>query len=386
MKIFNISFQYIFTALALVIILCNIGSVVISQKGKFISSDYWQRYPALKQAYYNSIYANKKGTWLPDETLYAFNGGALITGVSPILVNPEVPPVGKYMIGLSAIVFNNEDIIILITLCISLVLLYLVGVQVLSSKLFAVIPVVLLSFEPIFLNQLIYSPLLDIIQLMFLLAAIYFFNSVFNNKKNAILFFGLSNICLGLFIGTKFYATGVPVALAFLSVLLVRKDIYLVKMFLITLPLAIFVLLFSYIRVLILGYPFMKFLGIQKWILWYNEGHVRTLFSVWPLLLFNRWYQSWNASKVLFDPQWRITWPIITTISLVMIIIEFFKKFHSKPELEVLLVWVTFYLIFLSFGDASARYFVILIPILYLIALYGIRSISIQFIKKFKKL
>lgn len=359
----------------------NIGNVLFQQKDKYLSHTYWQRYPGLKSNYYNSIYANKKGNWVPDEVLYAFNGGALITGVSPILVNPEVPPVGKYLIGISAVVFNNENIIIVISAVVSLFILFLLGKQVFSSSLVALIPLALVSSEPIFLNQLIYTPLLDIIHLQFLLLTLYFFNCSFKHKKHTVLFFLLSSLSLGLFIATKFFAVGVTIVAACFVVLVLRRDMYRLKRFILTFPLAVFILFFSYIRVLIIGYPFNKFLGIQKWVLWYNQGHVRSLFSMWPLLLLNKWYASWNHGRVLSDSQWRITWPIITICSLSLIVTEFYKRFPSKPELQVLMAWVMSYCIFLSIGDASARYFVILIPLLYILSVYFLEAIVLKIMK-----
>src|SRR5581483_11711693 len=73
------------------LIIFNLASVIFLQRDKYLSSNYWQRFPSLKKAYYDSIYANKKGGFIPDEVLYSFNGGALIQGVSPILINPEIP-------------------------------------------------------------------------------------------------------------------------------------------------------------------------------------------------------------------------------------------------------------------------------------------------------
>src|SRR4029077_15138550 len=90
-------------------IIYNFGSVVYLQSNKYFSHNYWQRFPALKQTYFNSKYAKKNGNPVPpDETIYAFAGGYLITGNSPLTVVPEVPPLGKYLIGTSAILFDNE--------------------------------------------------------------------------------------------------------------------------------------------------------------------------------------------------------------------------------------------------------------------------------------
>ncbi len=368
------------------LIIFNLASVIFLQRDKYLSSNYWQRFPSLKKAYYDSIYANKKGGFIPDEVLYSFNGGALIQGVSPILINPEIPPAGKYIIGLSTLIFKNEHTIIPIAGILSLVLIFLLGRQIFSNNIIALLPPFFLSFEPIFKNQFIYTPLLDIIQLVFLLSSFYFFNLAIRKKQNIFAFFLLTNLFFGLFISTKFFGLGIPLFLAFITFFIINKKFQTFKLFLLSAPMSILVLLFSYIRVLVIGYPLNKFLGIQKWVFWYNQGHLRLPFSVWPLLFINKWFVSWTSS-VLSDPQWRITWPIITTLSLLTVIgYLLLRVIPRKVEAEVPMIWIFLYLIFLSFGDANARYFVILIPIMYLISIFGMKllfeGLWLKYVKK----
>lgn len=365
----------------LFVIVFNIGTVIWQYKGKYTSSDYWERYPTLRKMYYDSIYANKNGTWMPDESLYAFNGGALLRGENPILVNPEVPPTGKYLVGLSALLFNNENIIILISGILSLVFVFLLGKQIFYSSITPLIPPALLSFEPIFLNQFIYTPLLDIIHLLFLLTTFYFFNRTLGKKHTIFLGFTLTMIFFGLFISTKFFGVGIPVVIAFYTTLLLQKNFKAAKIFTITFPISILILLMSYIRVLMNGYPLMKFLGIQKWIFLYNKGHLQFPLSIWPLILFNKWHVWWGDIPILAEVQWRISWPIITVVSLLTILLYVVKKFERKIEVEVLMIWIITYLLFLSFGNASARYLVILIPILYIVSVFGIERALYKYIK-----
>lgn len=368
----------------LAVIIFNILGLAWQQKDKYFSSNYWERFPSLKNAYYNSIYANKKGSWFPDETIYAFNGGALIRGENPILISPEVPPTGKYLIGFSALVFNNENIICMLSSLVSLIILFLLGKQIFSSTFVALLPPTLLSSEPIFLNQLIYTPLLDIIQLMFLLLSFYSFNKALKSKKHILALFLLTNLFFGLFISTKFFGLGITVVLAFFIVLLLNNNKKRLKLFIITLPFSVFVLLVSYIRVLILGYPINKFLGIQKWVFLYNQGHLHMPFSIWPLLFLNKWYVWWGNDKILSDPQWRITWPIIGALTIAAILLYLLRKIPKKKEVEVLMAWAFFYFLVLSFADTSARYFVILIPVMYLIAVFTVLSLMKLIIKKTK--
>lgn len=370
----------IFLSCFFVFLICvNMISVLVMGHAKYFSNDYWKRYPELKKTYYNSVYANKKGNFPRDELLYAFNGGALITGTNPILVNPEVPPAGKYLVGMSILIFGNEHMMTYLFGITSLVLMFLVGMQIFKSVPLALVSPTLISFETFFKNQFVYTPLFDIFQLVFLLMVFYCFNRALLSKNRSVNWFLASNIGVGLFISTKFFASGVPIVAACVFVLFINKQYRKVFLYLITLPLAGLILLLTYVRVLIIGYPFMKFLGIQKWILWYNSGHIHNLFSVWPLLLTNYWIQS--AGKIASDPQWSFTWPLSTFISGAAAVMMVIKKGLANKSIEVLLSWSLLYLGLLSFSDASARYFVILLPILFIISTWGV-VMAVRYLSK----
>lgn len=378
----NLLYKAIFVVL-IGIILFNVFSVVFAQKEKYFTFNYQASYASLQKIYYGSIYKDKHGTWPRDEVIYSYISGALVKGQSPILLNPEVPPFGTYIIGISTLIFNNQHDVIILFALLSLFLMYLVGKQIYPSKLIALIPPLLFSFEPIFKNQLIYTPLLDIIQLAFLLSIFYLFNRAVQSKNRFLPYIILVNIFFGFFISTKFFGTGVTVAFAVLMPLLIHKEWKRLVVTFVTMPIAVLILYANYFKVLIDGYPFSKFLGIQKWIFLYNSGHLMKPFSMWPLMYLNKWYVSLGKQQAIsFDSQWLISWPIITTISLITVAVYFVKKL-SKREIEPLLFWVISYLLLMSLVDASARYFVILLPILYMISLYGIIELMkfLKFVK-----
>jgi hypothetical protein len=360
------------------VIFFNVVNTVYGLRDKYFSSDYWQRFPSLEKTYLDSQYINKNPPgWVPDQVIQSYAGGALIKGMNPIYVIPDTPPLGKYLIGLSALIFNNENTVILIFLLLSLVLMYKLSYQIFESKIMAIIPSFLLSFEPIFKNQLIYAPLLDIIQLVFLLFAFIFFNKALSSKKS-LLFFLLANVFVGFFISTKFFITGIIIEAAFYFVIFIRKDKKRFFELTLTVPVAVIILLLSYIRVLILGYPIHKFLGIQKWIFLYHKSQLILPFSIWPLMLLNKWYVWYGSKPVISDPQWLITWPIMTLLTIVTTIFGIIRTIKINENVLVLISWAILYFGFFSFGQISSRYFVILIPILYIISVYGV----LEFVKK----
>jgi len=360
----------------------NVFLAVLSVASTYQQQDYWKRYPDLKKMYYDSIYANKKGEFIRDEFVYSFAAGSLLKGVSPILVNPETPPLGKYFIGLSIIIFNNEHILTLFFGIGSLFILYFIGKQVFSSTLLALLPVVLLSFEPLFLNQLRITPLLDIIQLFFLLCFFLFFNLAYEKKKY-VRYFILANCMLGGFISVKYFGVGATVFVAAVGVLLARKDIRKVIYFIATSVVAPIILLSMYLQVLLSGYTLSAFLGVQKWIFLYNQGHITKPFTFFPLFLYNKWYAWWNDS-ILSDAQWQITWPL-SFISLLFVLWIYLKyaAFRSKA-LDIILTWVVLYIGLLQIGYVSARYFVLLLPPLFIVMIFGLRAGVLLFLKSKK--
>lgn len=380
-------FQHLFITIfriLLVIIIClNLSKTFFSVRNLYLRTDYRERYPILKKAYYDSIYANKKGKWINDEILYAFAGGAFMQGVSPVLINPEVPPLGRYIIGVSTVLFYNENTLNGLFAILTLLFTYLVAKQVTNSSNLALLPVFFLSFESIFKNQIINTPLLDIMQAVFLLACFYSFNKSLKSSRR-LLFIFLANICLGCFISTKFYILGLPIVLASLAVFTIHNLKTHLRYYLITLPFAVGILLLSYAQAIITGYPLSDFLGIQKWILLYNSGHLHFPFSVWQLLLFNRWHVWWGNVPVISDSQWFISWPILT-ISTLLAAISYFKgKFRENRNSEILFIWAFAYLLLLSISDASTRYFVILIPVLYILTTYFLKELYSVYINKYQ--
>lgn len=386
MKYFPISLKPTVSFLLIIFIIVNISIPIFKTINKYTSRDIWQRYPALKFAYEDSQYANKhpKG-WISDEPVNTYAGAAYVKGVSPILIAADTPPLGRYLIGLSSLVFNNENIITLISGIGALIFMYLVGTQIYNSRLMALIPPALLSIEPLFKNQFVYTPLLDIMQLMFLLSFFYFFNIGLCRKKHYLRFFIICNFLIGCFISTKFFMSGITLIAAAIVVLLYNFDKKKIAFYILTLPIAVIVLLGSYSRVLFDNPNIIKFVGIQKWVYMYHKSQLIYPFSVWPLIFFNKWYVWWGNKRVISEEQWMITWPIITTASLFTSFYYFLRKTPKKKEIEILFVWVIFYLMFSSIGQITARYLVILLPVMYLITIFGFKLVSLWAFKNLKK-
>src|SRR3989344_6668195 len=110
-----LNFKILFQLILVLVIIFNVGSTVLSQKEKYFTFNYWQEFSSLEKLFLGSQYVNQhpKG-WIPDETAFSYAGGKLILGTNPVLVVPDAPPLGKYIIGTSAQIFNNDDLSVLL--------------------------------------------------------------------------------------------------------------------------------------------------------------------------------------------------------------------------------------------------------------------------------
>ena len=368
-------YEIIILCFFILIVIFNLFSAIFQAKNKYFTFNYWSNFQLLKSTYQRSQYVSKHPTAIiPDEIVNSYAAGEYIKGTNPVLVAADTPPLGRYLIGLSIFIFNNENIVTLVFSVLALTLMFFIGRQIFSSSLLAILSPLIFSSEPIFKNQLVYSPLLDIIQLVFLLGCFYYFNKGLNSKK-FILYFAVANLFLGLFISTKFFITGLTIAAAFYLILILRKEKERIKIITLTLPISVLVLLLSYARLFAFHYSLKSILGVQKYVFLYHKSQLILPLSIWPLLLFNRWYVWYGKNSISFDHQWLISWPIITIISIVAVVLYVLNKIPKNKNVEVLMAWVIFYVLFFSFGQISSRYFVILLPVLYIISLYGIVSI-----------
>ncbi|MBI3485817.1 hypothetical protein HY025_02625 [Candidatus Daviesbacteria bacterium] len=358
-----------------ILLIANFIYVASKQWQVYIRPFYPKRYLVLKGLFDQSQYVKAYSPIIiPDEYYYALAGWNYLHSQDPILFNGEQPPLGKYFVSLTISLFNNETLTGPIFNLLSLLALFLLGSLVLQSKIWSLVMTSAFSFEKIFQVQMIYMPLLDNIQLFFILLSFYFFLIWWRGKLSILPAF----IFLGLVASVKFWITAFVIYLAWLlAVFLYKAKSKLI--FLIYTPVSLLVLLISYIPSYIQGDSFRRILGVQKYIYVYHSGkfHFDPL-AFFDLLLFNRWHVTWeNTIKPSVDFQ--ITWPILLILSIFAIYKIFKKQKRSKDKkLNVIALWFVMYVAFLFFGTILARYLIPVLPAMYLLSFYIIKD----FVKK----
>lgn len=355
--------------LTLVIIIAQVGSYLF-----FNRLDLLEKFKpeAYKSAYLGSAYNLKNGAPVSDYIVYGYAAWEYIHGKNPTLINPEMPPLGKYLMGISILLFQRIKIFSLIFGGLSLILIFLIGKIILKSNILSLIPVAILSLEPLFIKQ-INEALLDIYHLFFTLLSFYFFLS----RKKGRFFYIFACLSLGGVIATKFYSTGVIIVFSWLISLLLERDYCGLLKLCLCLPLALLVLAASYFKIFVEGENLRRFFGIQKWI-WGFHSSGKFLVppgSIWQLIFLKKWITWWADRRPLPAPDWQITWPISIFISLLTAAAITLRKIKITKEAQIILTWIIMSLASLSFGISYPRYLLPILPFTYIISILSLQKI-----------
>ncbi|OGH43924.1 MAG: hypothetical protein A3J14_01900 [Candidatus Levybacteria bacterium RIFCSPLOWO2_02_FULL_37_18] len=372
----------VITSVLVILLFFRVSFQLLNNMESIFARNYHNKYEHLYSNYYSSQYVKKDHpNIIPDNALEAFAGGIFLKGLNPILIVHDQPPLGRYIISFSILLFDNVS-----TIPVFLHLLSVVGLLLISKKIFrkflpAVIPVGIFVSQSFFLNEMNVAPTLEPIQLPFIIFSLYFFIKGIEEKKD-IPWFILSAIMVGFVISIRFFSLGVALVASMSSCILItermrKKTIH----FFLVLPLSILVLLLSYTKTIVSGYSILQIFGIQKYMLLYHQSKFTLPLTVWDLLMFNRWHTWWGNRAISKDPEWSVFWPISTILSFLNIIGFSLKKFHLSISEKVLSFWIVWYMILLSLGYSSTRYFLPLIPFLYMLGF----AVLYKLFNKFRK-
>jgi len=323
------------------------------------------QYKFFEQLFNRSQYRIKENpAIIPDEVVFSYAAGAYMRGVDPIYINSEHTPLGKYIIGLGIFLIKNDAITIPLCAILTLFAMFLIGNIVLNNKILSLLAVIGFSYEKLFSDQFLVTPLLDMVQLPFILFSLYAFMK--EEKKGM---FVWTALLVGLVAATKTVVPAVMLVGIFILYLLLQKKIGTIVQMLLFLPISIVVFLFSYIKTFIDGYSIYEFLGFQKWIFLYQKSKLLFPFSVWRLLYRNEWQTWWGDMGFLRADDWQWTWPVITTLPFVGTIFYIVKKCFFTDFKGLLILYILTWELFLSTGVVSSRFFLPLFPICYIISI-----------------
>lgn len=341
---------------------------VYKNQSSFFAPGFMASFSDYEKAYYNSQYTKKDNpSPIPDETFESYVGAAFLRGTNPIRIVHEHPPMGRYIIALSLFLFDNPRTLILPLLVFSFLGIFLIAQKILNNTLFALLPLAVYANEPLVMGKLQFAPLLEPIQLPFIVFAVYFF-ILGVSEKLYMRWFLLTSLMMGFVISIRFFILGAFLLLAMLTYLLLQKEKKKLWSFALSLPLSLVVLLCSYFRTIQDGYSIWQIFSVQKYIFFYHQSKLENLFTFWDLLLFNRWHAWWGERIIISDAQWIIAWPVAVFLTLGFVYLVMRKKVKAEAPAKIGLLWILSYCLLLSGGNSTTRYFLPLVPFLYIFA------------------
>lgn len=358
-------------------IIVSFQSIMLVSKSDIFVRNYHLQYEHLKDMYYNSQFVKKINPGIiPDEKIYAFGGGIFLKGINPILIVHDHPPLGRYIISLSILLFDNSSTIPFFLHIASAIGIFLISQNIFKNKFLSLIPTGIFINEPLYLTKFIFTPLLETIQLTFIIFGIYFFIKGVSEKKFGRWFF-LTSVMLGFVISTRFFVPGLFMIFTFASYIILNRILFSKRtaLFIAYLPLALLILIASYARTIQLGYSIWQIFGIQKYIFFYQSSKLILPFSFWDLLLFNKWHTWWGDMRILSDSNWIVIWPISFLFSLLLLLFFLFRQEKLLTGEKIVLLWTIFYMAMLSAGTTTTRFFLPLSPFFYILSVSCLKRI-----------
>lgn len=297
-----------------------------------------------------------------DDGLYAFAGYYYIRGGDVSQVNFENPPLGKYLIGLSILLFNNERAINILYSLLLLFVVYHLAHQLTKNSLLSSVAASILSVDPLVTSQHLLS-MLDIPMIVFFITGIIFYIKAAKSSKPLVLLI-YSSLFFSISFATRFFPI-LPLILVVLTLGLRKKGKrYFLPFFIswcIFLPL---VYLLSYIMYFFYHPSFWEFLRYQNWIIHWRLQNPIKFGNIFSTLLFGR-YQTWWENPVwLVSSDWTVLTGIITIVGFVGLI-RWFKRYPHK----ILTILCILYVVYLAIGTVGVAKFILPVyPILIICA------------------
>lgn len=308
---------------------------------------------------------------LPDGKLYQHAGYRLINKFEPFSLNPEAPPLGKVLIGLSIYVLQNAYI--------TMVLMWLVLLATLakiSHKFFSfdsksiTILLSLAATSPLLVEQFTHT-LLDLPQITFMVLHILclFYTSRTTGKKKLVVLLALSGIFLGAVAATK-------IAL-YIPFILIADLWYLYAHSILKYSIVVLIaMILSYAGAYspyIISHGLTPWIDAQKWMInFYKNSQVEGTIGMIFITSFTGLYSGWWGAGWQKIQQWTPLW-MIGIISLCSAAI---RSSTSKQTYEFKYFAFTgsAILFTLTVVPFWPRYLVFLLPFFWITCIHWLKS------------
>lgn len=344
----------------LIIILTSYLAILILTHSEIVS---YRVPPKLTEQYLHSqdipheVYAR---VFLSDSDIHIAAAKQYALGADPTKYNFQHPPFIKYLYGFAYLLWGNP---LLIQVGFGLLLLctvYSFGLRLSRNQIVPIAACLLLVIDPLFIDLSAYA-MLDLGQTALLMTYLYFF--LYDSKK-----WIMNGILLGVLAGSKFW--GVPLFFVVLfSIYNYRAILKNWKPYLLHLLIGGLIFCALYIPTFIIreGKFNIIIFELKSLIYWLN--HSTSSLPGASLLLFTTGYFKswWGQNEIIRTLTWSIAWPISLIISLVASLDWFRKKKFKNHKLLFSFIPIL-YLIYLGVQIPFPRYFIVILPFLYLVS------------------
>ena len=197
-----------------------------------------------------------------DEKLYQLAGYISVTTGNLFTINPEAPPLAKYLYGFSILLTKNAYLFNIPLFLIAIFLVYKLAFEIIQNKKQASLACLLFCMSPLAIAQIKYT-MLDLPQLLTFLAHAYMLLRY--GKTKHIVFALLSGMFFGAFMGTKIGFFGLAILIADALYLYKMKRLSAILHIIITSILVYIAIFLPYI----LREGILQWLRAEKWVLWF---------------------------------------------------------------------------------------------------------------------
>jgi len=305
-----------------------------------------------------------------DPELYAVAGWLYIHGVPPNEFNSGHPPLAKYFIGISEVLFHSPTPMNALFGLATLLVVYLLSIKLFGKTVFALVPVYMLSLEKLFLSAARASTL-DIYAGFFVSLSVLIFLYTVKNPK----VFPALSLAIGLGISCKWEAGFIIVA--FIIYLLLDRAWMKLGYFVASLPLALLTYVVAYTTYFLGGHDLLEFVDFQMSIYTFAINRpTRGALTIWQLLLtgvigpetrtiFFLNEKTGEIIKIVTVKGLAITYsfnPLTWSISAWAVLACFLRTFRAGDDARVLALWFISFMVPLSSGLFLEYHLIPLMP------------------------
>ncbi|EKE20449.1 MAG: hypothetical protein ACD_7C00580G0001 [uncultured bacterium] len=302
-----------------------------------------------------------------DDGVYAFAGHDLVFNRGDVSsINFEHPPFGKYLIGLSILLFRNENIINIIYFVFILLFIYKISRIILKDKLLSLLSVAFFAFDPLINDNLLRS-LLDLPFTLFFIAAVYFFIKGLERSKNLYLSF----FFWGLAFASKFFPFFIFIYIFLMVIIFFYGRKRLLHFFLASFLVPL-IYIISHTTFFIYHPSIAEFLRHKKWMVAWWTGSPVIRGNILRNIFTGTYIDS--IGNLARNEYWTIFLPVVTTLSFLRLRCNIFKK----SQLNILIIYglsVIYFIYLIVFNNGIQKYLMPIYPLIIILAISNVSCI-----------